>query len=205
MNRDDLSLKEILLACIALMMLAGLGIRVFDWISKDRGTGSAGNSGLLTKRDSDTEKGSGDYENTNWVRRENIDPMTDERHLSYDLGNSPKLFVLCADNKIQAGVSFQGLLVNTNIPALKTMVGNLADYSPITVLVRLDEAQPYNSNWKIHLDQEFIKPKEDGENLAEILRGHTRFAIKPDQMNSYVFDIEGYDGVYGEMSEYCIK
>lgn len=144
------------------------------------------------------------YSSSDWIKRERVDPMTDEKFVYFLLGYSPRIMVMCLQGgSVGLSLDVEGLLGQTNFPKLRQMVGDQATYAPINVLVRLDDAKPSSQEWSLHLRKEFIKPQNDGVEFFKSLRGHERLVIRPDQMGTYSYDITGAETVYREMLDAC--
>jgi hypothetical protein len=144
------------------------------------------------------------YAGSDWIKREQIDPMTDEKSVYFLLGYSPRIMVVClGGGSVGLSLDVEGLLGRTNFPKLREMVGSQATYAPINMLVRLDDAQPSSQEWSLHLSKEFIKPQGDGVEFFKSMRGHKRLVIRPDQMGTYSYDITGANSVYEEMLATC--
>lgn len=144
------------------------------------------------------------YAGSDWIKREQVDSMTDEKSVYFLLGYSPRIMVVClGGGSVGLSLDVEGLLGPTNFPKLREMVGGQATYAPINMLVRLDNAKPSSQEWSLHLSKEFIKPQGDGVEFFKSLRGHSRLVLRPDQMGTYSYDIKGADSVYREMVAAC--
>ncbi len=144
------------------------------------------------------------YAGSDWIKREQVDPMTDEKSVYFLLGYSPRIMVVCLEGgSVGLSLDVEGLLGRTNFPKLRQMVGGQATYAPINMLVRLDDAKPSSQEWSLHLAKEFIKPEGDGVEFFKSLQGHSKLVLRPDQMGTYSYDIRGAESVYREMVVAC--
>lgn len=205
-DEDELNWGERLLAISFLIAI------VFGWMYFDSESDEKQPSGTLAREKSaapplsqqEAVPQNDGYAGSDWIKREQVDPMTDKKSVYFLLGYSPRIMVVClGGGSVGLSLDVEGLLGRTNFPKLREMVGSQATYAPINMLVRLDDAKPSSQEWSLHLSKEFIKPQGDGVEFFKSLRGHGRLVIRPDQLGTYSYDIKGVDSVYEEMVGAC--
>lgn len=212
MAEEKFGVREGLMAFAGLAMLIGLGARLSGCAEENgRAQNAAEEQGEVAAindvpppAQQEVAPQNDGYEGSDWIKREQVDPMTDEKSVYFLLGYSPRIMVVClGGGSVGLSLDVEGLLGRTNFPKLRQMVGDQATYAPINMLVRLDDAKPSSQEWSLHLSKEFIKPQGDGVEFFKSLRGHERLVIRPDQLGNYSYDIKGADSVYEEMAAAC--
>lgn len=144
-----------------------------------------------------------DFENSDWKRIEEIDEMTDEKSVRYELG-SREMYVSCSGGKeVSFKLRLDDMLDGTRFSKLNELVGSYGSSAPANVMIRFDGATPFTEEWSLNFKSEYIEPS-DASGFFEKMRGKRKMALKIDGISfTRTYNISGSEIVYKDIKSNC--